>query len=191
MYDEELEKAMLYYLIYEQEEFLLDENDFVNDRNKKIIKAINELRAEKKNISILSVQSKIRANQNQVLDYLTTLSEYVFGTNADTVYSKLIELSKKRKIFELLQQSINEVSTAESIDIFSQKIIKEINDIQKINEKEKTFVEKIAEATEQIEKNTISKTDYSLYTGIIDLDNIICGLHNEELTIIGARPRCR
>lgn len=191
MYDEELEKAMLYYLIYEQEEFLLDENDFVNDRNQKIIKAINELRAEKKNISILSVQSKIRANQNQVLDYLTTLSEYVFGTNADTVYSKLIELSKKRKIFELLQQSINEVSTAESIDIFSQKIIKEINDIQKINEKEKTFVEKIAEATEQIEKNTISKTDYSLYTGIIDLDNIICGLHNEELTIIGARPRCR
>lgn len=191
MYDEELEKAMLYYLIYEQEEFLLDEHDFVNDRNQKIIKAINELRAEKKNISILSVQSKIRANQNQVLDYLTTLSEYVFGTNADTVYSKLIELSKKRKIFELLQQSINEVSTAESIDIFSQKIIKEINDIQKINEKEKTFVEKIAEATEQIEKNTISKTDYSLYTGIIDLDNIICGLHNEELTIIGARPRCR
>lgn len=189
MYDEELEKAMLYYLIYEQEDFVLDENDFVNDRNKKIIRAINDLKAEKRNISILSVQNKIRANQSQVLDYLTTLSEYVYGTNADTVYIKLIELSKKRKMFELLQKSVKEVNSTESIDIFSQKIIKEINDIQKINEKEKTFVEKIAEATEQIEKNTTNKTDYSLYTGILDLDKIICGLHNEELTILGARPR--
>ena len=59
MYDEELEKAMLFYLIFENEEYLLDENDFVNDRNQKIIKAINELKAEKKDISVLSVKSKI------------------------------------------------------------------------------------------------------------------------------------
>lgn len=53
MYDDELEKAMLYYLIFEQEEYILDENDFVSERNKKIIKAINELKAEKKrNITI-------------------------------------------------------------------------------------------------------------------------------------------
>ena len=47
MYDEEIEKAMLYYLIFEQEEYLLDEEDFTSERNKKIIKAINELKAEK------------------------------------------------------------------------------------------------------------------------------------------------
>ena len=41
----------------------------------------------------------------------------------------------------------------------------------------------------QIEQNTLKGTDYSLYTGITDLDNITCGLHRQELTIIGARPR--
>ena len=41
------------------------------------------------------------------------------------------------------------------------------------------------------EEKTRIEEDYSLYTGIFDLDKIICGLHNEELTIIGARPRNR
>ena len=100
MYDEELEKIMLYYVIFEQEEYLLDENDFVNDRNKRIIKAINELKAEKQEISIFSIKSKIRANKKQVFDYITSLGEYIRTTNAETVYNKLIELSKKRKIFK-------------------------------------------------------------------------------------------
>lgn len=36
MYDEELERAMLYYLIFEQEQYSLSEEDFVNERNKKL-----------------------------------------------------------------------------------------------------------------------------------------------------------
>ena len=47
---------------------------------------------------------------------------------------------------------------------------------------------------QQIEKTIRklkNKNDYSLYTGISDLDDKILGLHNGELTIIGARPRCR
>lgn len=35
MYDEELERAMLYYVIFEQEQYALDETDFINERNKK------------------------------------------------------------------------------------------------------------------------------------------------------------
>ena len=62
MCDEELEKVMLYYLIFEQEEYVLDEEDFTAERNKKLIKAINELKAEKKEISMISVKSKIREN---------------------------------------------------------------------------------------------------------------------------------
>ena len=65
MWDEELEKAMLFYVIFEKEDYLLDEEDFVNERNKKIIRAINELKAEKQEISIMSIKSKIRANGNK------------------------------------------------------------------------------------------------------------------------------
>lgn len=188
MSDEELEKAMLYYLIYEQEDYVLDETDFAFERNKRIIKAINESKAEKKEISIISLQSRISANNKQVIEYLTSLSEYVYATTADYIYNQVIELSKKRKLMELLQKSITELMEAENIDIFMQDKIKQINKIAEINEKEQTFVEQVVETSTEIEKNTLQKPDYTLYTGITDLDRMICGLHKQELTIIGARP---
>lgn len=188
MSDEELEKAMLYYLIYEQEDYVLDETDFAFERNKRIIKAINELKAEKKEISIISLQSRISANNKQVIEYLTSLNEYVYATTADYIYNQIIELSKKRKLMELLQKSITELMEAENIDIFMQDKIKQINKIAEISEKEQTFVEQVVETSTEIEKNTLQKPDYTLYTGITDLDKMICGLHKQELTIIGARP---
>lgn len=188
MSDEELEKAMLYYLIYEQEDYVLDETDFAFERNKRIIKAINELKAEKKEISIISLQSRISANNKQVIEYLTSLSEYVYATTADYIYNQIIELSKKRKLMALLQKSITELMETENIDIFMQDKIKQINKIAEINEKEQTFVEQVVETSTEIEKNTLQKPDYTLYTGITDLDKMICGLHRQELTIIGARP---
>lgn len=188
MYDEELEKAVLYYVIFEQEEFVLDENDFVNDRNKRIIKAINELKAEKQEISMISIQSKIKANKSQVLEYLSKLGEYISLTSADTVYNQLISLSKKRKLFRLLQAKTQEISECENIDILAEDTIKQINQIEQVNEKEQTFSEKVVDTMTNIEKSVLEDKDYSLYTGMIDLDKIICGLHREELTIIGARP---
>lgn len=188
MYDEELEKAMLYYLIFEQEDYLLDESDFVGERNKKIIKAINELKAEKQEISMFAVKAKIKANGKQVLDYITSLSEYIRTSNVESVYTQLMELSKKRKLLALMQEKIMDISDCENVDILAQEIVKEVNDIEKINEKEKSFLEQVVETMEQIEKNTLERTDYSLYTGIQDLDQKTCGLHKQELTIIGARP---
>lgn len=188
MYDEELEKAMLYYLIFEKEEYLLDENDFISDRNKRIIKAINELKAEKKEVSMLSINTKIKANAEQVLKYISTLNEYAIGTRANNVYDRLMELSKKRKLFDLMQNRIVEIAECEDIDIFSQEIVKEINKLEAVNEKEKTFLQQVVDVATKMENDSKKGMDYSLYTGLQDLDKITCGLHNQELTIIGARP---
>ena len=54
--------------------------------------------------------------------------------------------------------------------------------------KENNFVEQISSTLELIEKNLNKKEDYSLYTGFFDLDAITDGLHNGELTVVGARP---
>ena len=97
-------------------------------------------------------------------------------------------MSKKRKVFELAQNILANVAEKENIDIYIQDCIDKLNNIEKINTKEKTFVEQIAETTNEIEKNYNNRNDYSLYTGIFDLDKLTCGLHNQELTIIGARP---
>lgn len=190
MWDEELEKAMLYYLIFEHEDYLLDENDFVSERNQKIIRAINELKAENKEISILSIQAKIKANQKQVLEYLSNLADYVILTSVDSVYNDLIELSKKRKMFRLLQEKLAEISDCENVDILAQEVVKQINQIEQINEKEKTFMQQVMEVVTKMEEDSNKGMDYSLYTGLQDLDNKICGLHKQELTIVGARPRC-
>ena len=50
MYDEDVEKAILYYMIFENEDFAICEDDFMVDRNKKIAKAILELKKERKDI---------------------------------------------------------------------------------------------------------------------------------------------
>lgn len=190
MYDEEIEKAVLYYIIFENEEFEIEENDFVNNINKNIAVAINKLKDKKENISMLSVKEEIEKegkNKSGMLEYIAKIGDYVYGTTAETVYNKLIQLSKKRKIYNLAKKIINEIEN-EEVDVYMQKIIEQINKIADRKLEEKSFVTKILETTVEIEHNCRNSSDYSLYTGILDLDNIICGLHNQELTIIGARP---
>ena len=188
MYDEEIEKAVLYYIIFKKEELDIEESDFINIKNKMIAKAIEELKLEKQDISILSVQNKIKGNQKQILEYISNLGNNIYGITAESCYNRLKELSKKRKVFELAQNILANVTEKENIDIYIQDCIDKLNNIEKINTKEKTFVEQIAETTNEIEKNYNNRNDYSLYRGIFDLDKLTCGLHNQELTIIGARP---
>ena len=191
MSDEEIEKAMLYYLIYEQEEYVLDENDFAFERNKKIITAINKLKAEKCEISILSIQSKIRANSKQVIDYITSLGEHVYTSSAESIYNSLISLSKRRRLLKIAQEIMIDTANIEDIDVFIQDEIRKMNKVSEMNEKEQTFLQQVIEVSSEIEKSTLEEPDYSLYTGITDLDKMMCGLHKQELTIIGARPRSR
>lgn len=188
MYDEEIEKAVLYYIIFKNEELDIEESDFINIKNKMIAKAIEELKLEKEDISILAVQNKIKGNQKQILEYISNLGNNIYGITAECCYNRLKELSKKRKVFELAQSILANFTEEENIDIYIQDCIDKLNNIEKINTKEKTFVEQIAETTNEIEKNYNNRNDYSLYTGIFDLDKLTCGLHNQELTIIGARP---
>lgn len=188
MYDDVIEKAMLYHVIFEKEIYLLDENDFQDVKNKEIIKAINKIKSKNEEVSMLSIKAEINNSSYDVMSYLATLIDYSYATSGDAVYKRLINMSKKRKMLNLLQEAIIQTKEAEEIDIVSQKTIHSMNEILNINEKEKTFLEQVVETTEKIEKNTTSKTDYSLYTGMIELDKILCGLHKEELTIIGARP---
>lgn len=187
MYDEEIEKAVLYYIIFENADYLIQEDDFMSDRNKKIAKAIIELKKEKKDVSMLSVKSKIKANQSQVLKYISSIGNNIYGANADELYNKLIQLSQKRKMFNLAHKILQEIET-ENIEVYSQKIIREINEMTKQSEKDISLTDQITNTLTQIENNWKNRNDYSLYTGILDLDKKTCGLHNQELTIIGARP---
>lgn len=187
MQDEEIEKAMLYYLIFENYECELIDTDFTTRLNKKIFKAIQNLKQAKEEVTMLTVQNKL-TDEKDILSYLGTLSENIYGTTGDSVYKKLIELTKKRQMQLLLKESEKKIKNSENIDIDIEKTIKELNKIEDRENKEENLVQQINETLDIIENNMKNKNDYSLYTGMLDLDQLTCGLHNEELTIIGARP---
>lgn len=187
MQDEEIEKAMLYYLIFENYECELIDADFTTRLNKKIFKAIQNLKQAKEEITMLTVKNKLTDEKN-ILSYLATLSENIYSTTAESVYKKLIQLTKKRQMKTLLNESVTKIKDAENIDIDIEKVIKELNKIEDREIKEESLKEQIIDTLDMIEKNMKNKNDYSLYTGMLDLDQLTCGLHNEELTIIGARP---
>lgn len=190
MFDEEIEKIVLYYMIFEEAEFEIDEKDFVSDRNKKIIMAMKQLKAEKSEVSILGIAGKIRGNNGQIIQYLSDLGQYIFGISAETAYKRLIEYSKKRKVYDLFEAMKVNVRDAENIDSLIEETVKYLNEIEERSEKSRTFLEQVISTMAEIENNYNQRADFSLYMGLLDLDNILLGLHKQELTIIGARPRC-
>lgn len=190
MYDEELEKIMLFHIIFNDYVCDLTEKDFVDSKNVIIIKAINKLKQEKQDINLINIQEKIQRNNSKILEYLVKLGDYGIGTEADTIYNKIIQLSQKRAIYNLLKENIITVTERTPEETYTD-LIDKTNKIMQRNEKEETFIEQISKTGEEIEKNYKNRNDYSLYTGISVLDDKILGLHNGELTIIGARPRSR
>ena len=187
MYNEEVEKAMLYFMIFEKAEFELSENDFINTINKKIINAINKLKISKQKISILSISEQIKDEKN-ILEYLSNLDTYTIGSTAENIYEKLKELTKKRETFLLAKEITKEAKETENIDLLIEKAISKLQKIEMQTEKQENFVSLIARTTDLIEKNINKKDDLSYYTGFFDLDALTDGLHKGELTIIGARP---
>lgn len=186
MYDVEIEKAVLFYMIFENQDFDILESDFVDSKNRTIAKAIKELKIEKEEISMMSIVEKVGRNKTEVRRYLAELGMYVFGTSGDAVYNKLINYSKKRQVYEMIEKIKENIT--ENTENLIEKMINELNNIEKRSERQVTFAEQVIETMNEIEKSYMQRLDYSFYTGIIELDKKILGLHKKELTIIGARP---
>lgn len=189
MTDEEIEKAILFYIIFENEQFELTEKDFTNKLNKKIIKAINKLKFKKQEISMLAINDVIKQENSKTLEYLSNLGRYIYKTNPQKTYEILKDNTKKREIFKLTREIQEKIKSEEEIDIYIEKIIAELQKIEFQTQKEDEFVDMVSKTAEQIEKNINKKKDYTFYTGFFDLDALTDGLHGGELTIIGARPR--
>lgn len=189
MYDEEIERAVLFYLIFGEQEAVLSAEDFLIPTHKKIIEAINILKARKEEITILTVRNAADENSQDLLLYLAKLGDYISHTSFNTAYKLLKRYTKKRQILELCKNTIIQIEQQEDPDVFIEKKIAELQNIEFQTQEDNSFVQQVADAVGEIEKNLNVKKNYDLYTGIFDLDGLTDGLHNGELTIIGARPR--
>lgn len=190
MYDDEIEKAVLFYLIFDEKDADLTEQDFLNPAHKKIINAINLLKLRKEEKTILTVRNAIDENSNQALEYLANLGNYISNTSFETAYKLLKKYTKKRQTLDLAKKIIMEINEVEEPDVFIETQISDFQKIEYQTETDNNFVQQVADTVGEIEKSINVKKNYDLYTGIYDLDDLTDGLHNGELTIIGARPRC-
>lgn len=192
MYDENIERTVLYYLIFEKENISLKEEDFFMIKNRQIYTAIKELKKKKEEINILSIKNEISRNDTEILKYISNIAESRYGSSLEYAYKELKRLSKKRALFKVnknIEKDINE-ENIEDIEIYIEKQIKELKEINEEGQSEETFKDVVSKASDIITKKYLQKENYEnkLTTGIFDLDKTTGGLHAEELTVIGARP---
>lgn len=175
---------------------LMNEEDFYDEKNKIIFRAIKAItfRDEKIDETILASELKNQAVIDVVsLDYIAELVDYVpSSANIDSYIDIVKDAAVKRSLISIACDIENkgydgDISSANYID-YAEKKIFEISQRRKTKNFEdiKDVVSRVVEATEA-NKNLDSNIT-GLYTGFIELDNYTLGFHPQELIILAARP---
>ena len=130
MYDEEIEKTVLYYLIFEDEAINIDTDDFFITKHKQIARAILELKNKKEEVNIISIKNKIKGKDVEILKYISIIAESKFGSSIRYAYKELKRLSKKRKLMQLSNEIVKDLEKENEIEIYIEKLIKQLNERQ-------------------------------------------------------------
>lgn len=165
----------------------LQEDDFIDSTNRKLIRAMKDLRLSMKEITIFSLADKTKIS-------LTELAK-ITGTIATTANIEAnIKLQKDKANRRKIIQKINIAQTMAQdqetdINELRNNILQEIQSIEGVVDEEITTLrEAMIETSLLLDERYNSRHDTSLMTGIPKLDIYTAGLHPEELTTIGARP---
>lgn len=177
----------------------IEENDFYININKLVFKLIKKLKQEDKPIEILSVKEIAKSkdlDEKELFNYLIKItSNSLTSSNIDFYIKRLKSYSIRRKIIEKARTLIDEMyqSENEEAEEIKKNAIQTITNIKTnststTNEDMKTVM---IEALEDIENKYRNRDDHKYKTGFFELDKVTDGLHEQEFTIIAARPRSR
>lgn len=174
----------------QNEVYKLTNDDFYNNTARTIFAAINKLFINKKNIDLITVPELVK---NDIQDADIRIAELVseIGTTArfNSAVSTLKTHTLRRQIIEKTYL-LNELAEGEIDDILTLK--SEALAIMELkvegDKKRNSMADNIKSMMLDLRQQRESKDSDKLYTGFIDLDRIMAGLHPEELTIMAARP---
>lgn len=174
----------------------IDIKDFYYPTNKKIFGFIKELKEKDEAIDILTVKELGANKKYDGTKLLTVLSEMsdrlVYSGNIEQYIKILKNLSMKRKICQVAKEICEEIAEE---DIHKDETelkndaIQKFLDLRTLNiETASEMIKVMTETMKDIENKYNNRDDFRYRTGYTDLDRIIEGLHEQELTIIAARP---
>lgn len=174
----------------------LETQDFYSKTNKAIFNLMKELNDKDETVDLLTVKElgvTKKFNGIKLLETMTDMTDkLVYAGNIDKYIKILKNLSVKRKIFNTAKKVCEEISEVDpnkdEIEVKNEVVQKFLN--IKTNKKNSNAEMKdvMIETLKDIDDKYQKRDDYSLRTGYLDLDKIIEGLHEQELTLLGARP---
>lgn len=175
----------------------LEEEDFYIEINKKIFKIIKELQEQNKPIEILSIKESAKRknlNEKEIFNHIVMIESTVLtSSNIEYYIKQLKNYNIRRKIIQKSKELINNMyqinneEEAEEIKKNAIEIITKIktNNIDIIQDNMNTVM---IETIEDIENKYKNREDNRYKTGFFELDKVTEGLHEQEFTIIAARP---
>lgn len=202
LYSEEVEQNILgCMLVYEDcVRYIkeIDKNEFYIAIHKKIFEAIKELEENESPIGIISAKELLKTKgieDKKILSYLVKITENIYtSTNIEYYISKLKNYSIRRSIIREAQKIISnmyEINSEVEAEEIKKDAIQVLSDI-KLNSRKSTedseMKNVIVESMIDIENKYNKRDDYRYHTGLFELDKVTDGLHEQELTLIAARP---
>lgn len=167
------------------QEIQLESEHFTDMRHQRIFQAMKRLAKNNEIIDVVSLSVQLGDELMFVggYDYLNDLLHIVANVEHVHTYERyIIEEYKKQRIKELAKQ-IKDTNDYEKI----QQLTQEMNNLT-FDEKQDEFNLVDALADIELDVNTEKNGINGISTGFTDLDVILDGWIEEELTIIGARP---
>lgn len=197
---EYLEKQVIASLIFAEETHSyikqISDDFFTNVRCRSIFKAIKQLYAEKQKIDIITINNKFSSGVNDkgiaVIEYISNLTDIVVcASDIETPLNKLKDIHLRNKMLNIITKYSAEIKDPLSdIDYIKNEFLKEVEEIK--SDKNTSYGENMQDilinTLESIENKSKKGEDLSYYTGFFKLDALMDGLHENELTCVGARP---
>jgi replicative DNA helicase len=190
--NQDIEKSVLGCLLMGKLDYVirLSELDFMSELNRLIYKTIRErfdlkaivdqftvsdaLKIDNALKIIVGLESYVATPENME-HYIGILKTYTMRREAIKASAKIRELAESER-YESAIELKSDIMQLIDIPVYDNK--KTDNSLKSI----------MITALDDIEKKYNEKKEDKLFTGFYDLDKLTAGLHQEELTIIAARP---
>lgn len=173
----------------------LSEDMFINLNAKRLFKIIKDLYINKKEIDLISISNQLTTGIEKETDILQELikitDDLITTSNIESNIEKLKDINLRSQIKDIIIKAAKNLTdvSIDTLDIKKELLknvesIKDTRNIKVADNIQDSFVKTLDEIEQKYHKGE----DYSLYTGFFELDKLTDGLHENELTAIGARP---